>query len=801
MLRRTGSFWCRSLAALVIVGGAAGAVRSADGPEPALDQRGAAIFQRLCASCHGDSGQGVAGEYPRPLVGDKSLEKLTRLIERTMPDDDPKQCVGEDAAVVARYVHDAFYSPIAQARNRTARVELARLTVGQHRNAIADLIGGLRPVPDGGRDGRADIDSDTAHGLRGEYYNSRRVGRGAVVDRLDPEVRIAFSGASPAHEKLEPEGFTARWSGSLTAPETGEHRIIIRTDHAARLWLNDDDQTLIDAWVKSGDDTEHDASIFLIGGRAYPLRLEFTSRTQGVDKKKDETKPAEGFIELQWKLPGRVAEVVPSRYLSPRRTPEVFVVETPFPPDDRSVGYERGTSASKSWHDAAIAAAIETADHVVDHIDRLAGTRKGDSERDAKLRHFCARLVERAFRRPLSPEQRERFVDRQFAVAADGEAAVKRAVILALASPRFLYVDIGGETPDAYDISSRLSFALWDSLPDDDLLEAAASGRLLSRDEVARQAGRMIADPRARWKLREFLRHWLEIEHAPDLAKDGERYPGFDESIASDLRASLELFLDEVIDGDRADFRGLFRSDELWLNGRLARFYGFDLPADAPFRKIAADGDRSAGVLSHPYMLAKLSYPDSTSPIHRGVFLARNVLGRALRPPPEAFTPFSPDLHPELTTRERVMLQTSPTGCQSCHGMINSLGFTLERFDAVGRRRDEERGKPVDSSGSYELPSGELTTFAGPRELAEFLATSDQTSRAFVVRVFHHLVKQPILAYGVETPAELETAFADARFDMRQLMARVATSAALAGVDATADPPRPDQRRGRFARF
>src|SRR5205085_3429512 len=108
-----------------------------------------------------------------------------------------------------------------------------------------------------------------------------------------------------------------------------------------------------------------------------------------------------------------------------------------------------------------------------------------------------------------------------------------------------------------------------------------------------------------------------------------------------------------------------------------------------------------------PYLLAAFAYTGSTSPIHRGVFLTRNVLGVAMRPPPDAFTPLAEDLHPGLTTRERVALQTKPANCQSCHNVINPLGFTLEKFDAVGRYRTQENGKPVDASGAYETHSGQ----------------------------------------------------------------------------------------------
>src|SRR5262249_2635166 len=159
----------------------------------------------------------------------------------------------------------------------------------------------------------------------------------------------------------------------------------------------------------------------------------------------------------------------------------------------------------------------------------------------------------------------------------------------------------------------------------------------------------------------------------------------------------------------------LLLADSLYLNGRLGQFYGADLPAGAPFQKVTLKQGPRAGVLSHPYLLATFAYTSTSSPIHRGVFVARSVLGVSLRPPPEAFTPLAPDLHPQLTTRERVILQTSPQSCQTCHGVINALGFPLENFDAAGRFRAMEKGRPIDATGSYRTRGGEAVRFAGLR--------------------------------------------------------------------------------------
>ncbi len=746
-----------------------------------MNRAGEQIYQSLCVKCHGAAGEGTKANHPDPLVGDKSVLELARLIEKTMPEDDPGKCVGVDAQRVAAYIYDAFYSPTARMRNKPARIELSRLTVRQYQNVLTDLIGSFRGETNWGDE----------RGLKGEYFKSRRFqDNERAFDRIDPTVSFDFGDAGPqedGHEsdKFDPRQFSIRWQGSLLAPESGDYEFIVKTEHAVRLWINDlrQPQPLIDAWVKSGNDTEYRGSLHLQGGRVYPIRLEFSKSKQGVDdsdKQKNKPPPVKASIELQWKLPHQVAETIPVRCLGPQRSPEVFVVQTPFPPDDRSVGYERGTSISKAWDQATTDAAIEAAVYVTLRINELAGVKDAAPDRDAKLKKFCYRFAERAFRQPLSDEQKARYVDHQFEQAADADAAIKRVVLLVLKSPRFLYREIGDDTSnEQYDVASRLSFGLWDSLPNKELLRAAAAGELATREQIAHQADRMLPDLRTHAKLREFFWQWLKADEPPDLSKDAKQYPDFTPAIASDLHTSMALFIDDVVWSDSSDFRQLFLARSVPMNGRLAKYYGLDLPADAPFQAVPLDPDHRSGVLTHPYLLAAFAHANDTSPIRRGVFISRNLLGRALEPPPEAFTPLPAELHADLTTRERIALQTESQACMVCHSTINPLGFTLEQFDAAGRFRTEDNGKPIDATGAYETRSGEVQQFQGVCDLAKFLANSDETHAAFVEQLFHHLIKQPVRAYGANRLDELTASFKQNEFNIRKLACEIVTGAAM----------------------
>ena len=724
-----------------------------------LTARGQQIYQERCISCHGVNGQGTP-QAPAPIFGDRSLADLADLITRTMPEGSPEDCVGDDAVAVAEWMQAAFYSPEAQARLNPPRLELTRLTVQQYRNAAADLGVEFR--------WRQAIDAE--RGLHAEYFAGRGLRRDKrVFQRQDPVVDFQFGAFSPDGEKIEEEAFAISWDGSVLARESGWYEFVVRTENAARLYVNGRSTPLIDAWVRSGADTEFRGSRYLLAGRLYPLRLEWFKFREPT-----------ASVQLYWKPPGGVDELLPARHLIPKNSPEVLVVETPFPPDDRSAGYERGISVSKEWDEAATGAAIEVADRVLAGLKDFLKLRDGEDSAK-RMREFAGQFAERAFRRPLTEELRQRHVDEQFAAAKSPEDGLRRSLLVTLLSPRFLYREVEG-LDDQYDRASRLSFAVVNSIPDAALREAAAAGQLQTEQQLREQAWRLVNDPRAKSRLLEFLRSWLNLERLQDLDKNDEHYPGFTPQLASDLRTSLELTLAEIVNSEQADFRSLLLADRTWMNRRMAEFYGVSWPeSGSDFVPLSFEPERRAGVISHPLLLSGLAYMDTSSPIHRGVFLTRAVLGRGIKPPPVAVAPTAPELAPELTTRERVAVQTSPELCASCHRMINSAGFALENFDAVGRFRDRERDRAIDATGQYEQRNGQLVRFNGARELAGFLARSEETRRSFVRQLFHHQVQQPILAYGPETIQRLSDLLEQGDFNIRRLQVEIAVISALRG--------------------
>lgn len=722
------------------------------------------VYRQQCARCHGKAGEGVKGKYDDALHGDWSVEKLTRYIEKNMPEDKPGTCTGEAAVAVSRYITDAFYSREARARNNPPRVELVRLTNRQYLHTVADLMKSF---------GERDAAPGEERGLRGNYRPRNRQNGPNLkqFDRVDRQVDFTYTTNSHDAGKLGAgtNEFSITWRGSVITDESGDHEFILKTPNGARLWVNDEEAPLIDAGVASGKVDEHRATLRLLGGRVYPLRLEYNKAPK--DKLVS--------VALLWKPPHGVAQIIPARNLTPTRSTPTFVLRTPFPPDDSSMGYERGVSVSKAWDEATTQAAIEVANHIAKQLDRLTGSKPRDTNRTAKAEAFCAEFVAAAFRRPLTAEQRRVHVAAQFKGTSNVEDAVKRVVLLALKSPRFLYVGLEGAKADDYDAAARLSFGLWDSLPDRELLKLAGQGALRTPEQVRQQAQRMLGDARARAKTRYFLHHWLQMSHVEDLAKDDKLFPGFTPEIIADLRTSLNLFLDDVVWSASSDYRRLLLEDDLFVNNRLATFYRVNTNAADDFVKVSLDPKQRSGVVTHPYLLSAFSYPRSTSPIHRGVFLTRNIVGRALKPPPTAVAFNEADFSPNLTMREKIAELTRPQACQGCHSVINPLGFSLEHYDAVGRFRTKDGNRPIDAASDYTTDDGEKVRLRGARDVAEFAVGSEHAHNAFVEQLFHQIVKQPLGAYGKETQERLRESFAASGFNIQKLLVEIAAVSAL----------------------
>ncbi|NNE92490.1 MAG: DUF1592 domain-containing protein [Verrucomicrobiales bacterium] len=746
---------------------------------------GRAIYQKLCVECHGERGEGVEDKADDPLEGSRDIASLAGKIERTMPEDEENLCVGRDAKAVAEYVYHAFYSVEARARNTPARIELSRLTVPQYRKSVADLIGDFRPG--------YSIMIPEDRGLTAQYYGTQKFGERKELkdqkkrdrfERIDSQIQFDFKDTAPKFEEemnFARNEFSIRWSGGLYAPKTGHYEFTIRTRNGVTLWVNEndtqDDSTTktIDGYVAPNNEIrEETGTIFLQKGQWVPFRLEFFRY-----------KSKEALVELSWKPPHGVREPIPSQYFTPRTLKETCLVSTPFPADDRSVGYERGTAVSREWFDAITAAAIEASDYVMEHLDDLAGIRREDDDRirGEKIGNFAIFFAERAFRRPLTEPERVELVDGRFADVETREQAIKRLVLLVLKDPRFLYPGVSKRSDgrsDSWDRADRLALAMWDSLPDGILRKRASDDRLKDVREVEEAVRRMARHPRTKAKMRGFFEHWLELDRADDLSKDRSVYPAYSEEVLSDLRTSLDLFLDDVVFSEKSDYRELLTADYLYLNPRLAKIYGPpDAKIESGFQKVKLDPNRRSGIVTHPFLLTTLAYHNNTSPIHRGVFLTRNIVGMSLNSPEMANEFVEGNFDPTLTMREKVEDLTRAKACMACHTTINPLGFSLENYDGIGRWRTKEKNTPIDAKSEFKTDSGEMIQLRGARDVAKFAAERRSAHEAFIEQLFHHIVKQPMLAYGPDVPERLRKDFEKSGYNVRDLIMKIAVIAAM----------------------
>jgi hypothetical protein len=734
----------------------------------AAPRAGEVVYRQDCMSCHGPVGEGVAGKADEPLVGEKSIASLAKYIAREMPENDPGTLSMADATASAEYIHKAFYSGEARARNHPPRIELAHLTVRQYRESIADLLASLR---------NATSTTETG-GLAGAYRERPErdpkkpdQNRPEVTfkQQVDPVIDFDFGDKAPDKGTFAAQ-FAINWTGSVHVPDTGEYEFRVTTPNGVRLYVNapengSEKNALIDIWVSSAMTRTAAAPIFLLGGRSYPLKLEFF-------KYKDKT----ASLKLEWRPPGGAWTVIPRTNLSPKSSSPVSVISVPLPPDDGSIGYERGASVSREWTEAIAKGALQVSGMIGPHLFALAGTKADAPDRGEKLKAFTLRFAQMAYRRPLTDEQKADLTA-IYAASVVPEVAAKRAFIFTLSNPAFLYPGIGPQ--DDYAVASRLALALWDSVPDAALLKAAAAGQLKDAAQVRLQAQRMMKDSRAKSKMRDFLHHWLHVEEGAEIAKDQKEYPGFDQGVVMDLRTSLDLVAESIVWSEASDYRQLLLSDTILMNERLAKFYGQKVEAGGGFQPVKMDADQRGGVLTHPFVLATFSYTKSSSPIHRGVFVTRNILGLMLKPPPMAIAFMDDKFDPSFTMREKVTELTSKPACMSCHVTINPLGFSFERFDAVGRVRSTDNKKPVDPTSDYTTSDGNVIKLTGARDVAVHAAESLSGQTGFVRNLFQEMVKQPPAAYSPELLGQLTQKFRADNFHVRNLAVEVAVVAAL----------------------
>jgi len=348
----------------------------------------------------------------------------------------------------------------------------------------------------------------------------------------------------------------------------------------------------------------------------------------------------------------------------------------------------------------------------------------GGEDEDGCAERILANLTRRAYRRPVNAAdlQAPLALYRQGRAEGGFEAGVELALSSILVNPQFLF-RIERDPPDVpltgvyrisdLELASRLSYFLWSSMPDDELLDLAARGELSRPEVLEQQTRRMLADERSRSLVTNFAGQWLHLLNLEAFVPDMRLFPDFDDNLRQALRQETELFFQSVLREDQSALH-LLKADYTYLNERLARHYGIAHVQGSRFRRVALDEEsHRGGLLRQGSIMAVTSYATRTSPVIRGRWILENLVGTP-PPPPPANVPALADntVSSLLSVRERLQQHRANAACASCHKLIDPVGFSLENFDAVGRWRTTEAGQPIDASGGL-VGSGEFTGVSG----------------------------------------------------------------------------------------
>ncbi|MEQ1501001.1 MAG: DUF1592 domain-containing protein [Myxococcota bacterium] len=371
-----------------------------------------------------------------------------------------------------------------------------------------------------------------------------------------------------------------------------------------------------------------------------------------------------------------------------------------------------------------------------------------DADRDAWIAEFGAK----AHRRPLTADELTAYTDlfdqgpELVASGDDFADGVKLVVTAMLQSPWFLYrveaVDTpsGGPTPlTSYEIASKLSYALWNTMPDDALFTAAAADELQTVDQIRAQAERLLDSPRAHDTIADLTRQSLFLDNYDNLYKDPSRYPEFTATTPASMKAEAQAFVENVVFDGQGSIHELFTSPNTFVNADLAPIYGLPGQYGDDLQPAALDPAERAGLLTLSGFLALEADPYISSPIRRGVFINLHVWCVDLPPPPNNVPPLPPT-DGVTTTRELVTAHTGEGTCgEGCHStLINPPGFAFENYDALGRYRTEEYNQPIDATGTYRLSTGEAD-WTDAISFSELVGDSVETHRCYSQHLLEYL--------------------------------------------------------------
>jgi mono/diheme cytochrome c family protein len=677
-----------------------------------------ALLDAYCFTCHDDARKeagfslepfAVADPARHPEVWEKVVRKLRT---RQMPP------VGEDRPDERTY--DAVVASLEAALDRAAETNpnpgrtatIRRLTRTEYQNAIRDLLAididaaALLPA----EDSSYGFDNVTVGTLpptlldryltAAEKISRLAVGRPSRAPGSDT-IRIPPDVTQEHHVEGLPIGTRGGALIPYAFPLDGEYEVQIR--------LRRDRDELVE-----GLSEPHEVELLLDRERLQVFTVRPPQRQSGLP---DTEQPSHAMVDrhLTLRVPVRAGRHEVGVTFVKKPTLVAEGVRQPYQARFNSLRHPRLQPAIYSVTIAGPFGA--SAPGETPSRRRIFVTRPSAPADEARAaREILSALARRAYRRPVAEADLQQPLARfrEGRAAAGFDAGIELALASILVSPQFLFRverDPAGLPPRTpyrvsdLEIASRLSFFLWSSIPDDELLEAASAGRLHQPAVLERQVRRMLADPRSSALVTNFAGQWLHLRNLASITPDMRLFPDFDDNLRQAFRRETELFVESILREDRS-VRDLLRADYTFLNERLARHYGIPGVYGSRFRRVVPDDDVwRGGLLRQGSILTVTSYATRTSPVVRGKWILDNILGMP-PPPPLPDVPALKDntVDGSLSGRRRLAEHRGHAVCASCHNVIDPPGLALEKYDAVGRRRLVEDGEPIDASGA--LPDG-----------------------------------------------------------------------------------------------
>jgi hypothetical protein len=408
---------------------------------------------------------------------------------------------------------------------------------------------------------------------------------------------------------------------------------------------------------------------------------------------------------------------------------------------------------------------------------------------DACARTFISTFGAKAFRHPLGAAESARL----FAAfdagrkLTDFKTGIHLVIETALQSPEFLYrVEFGtppqaGQTvvkPTSFEMASRLSYLLWQSMPDDELRSAAQQDKLNTHDAIVAQVDRMVKDPKARAVVAHFNDLWFHVDEYDGIEKDLSVFPQFTSDIAPLMTEETHRFLDHVIWDGAGNIEAILTAPYTFLNAKLASYYGVSGVVGDAFVRVNLDASQRSGLLTQGGLLSALAKSNQTAPVHRGKFVREQLLCDELPPPPPDIIIKPPELSSTLSTRERFAEHSANIGCNGCHQLMDPIGLTFENYDGAGKFRTTENNKPIDVSG--EIARSDVTgSFQGVTGLAQKLAASQKVKSCIARSWFRYAYGRAETDADACTLAVVEQKFKESGYKVTSLVVTLAQTDAF----------------------